>query len=179
MTCFRIQSFQHLVIRFCGGLVRWKSSTASALGSSSCLSAHMAATSLTMQRWASDLVINPLTSLCSYISVPQTCLAPTASCAANMHNKEEWNAGVTNMTGREEDVHDCHPVRQGHVSAFLSHLPRLPVSQLCFPIDAWTFRFKSLSACLPACLPVSLSVSAFALLCSALLCSAVCCAVLC
>ena len=39
---------------------------------------HMAATSLTTQRWASDLVINPLTSLCSSISVPLTCLAPTA-----------------------------------------------------------------------------------------------------
>ena len=31
---------------------------------------HMAATSLTTQRWASDLVIDPLTSLCSCISVP-------------------------------------------------------------------------------------------------------------
>ena len=34
-------------------------------------------------------------------------------------NKEEWNAGITNMTVREEDVHDRDPVRQGHVSAFL------------------------------------------------------------
>ena len=41
VTCSRIHSFQHLVIRFCGDLVRWKSSTVSALGSSSCLSAHM------------------------------------------------------------------------------------------------------------------------------------------
>ena len=40
VTCFRIQSFQHLVIRFCGDLVRWKSSTVCALGSSSCPSAH-------------------------------------------------------------------------------------------------------------------------------------------
>ena len=72
---------------------------------------HMAAASLTTQRWASDIVINPLTSLCSYISVPLTCLVPTASCAANMHNKEEWNAGITNMTVREEDVHDRDPVR--------------------------------------------------------------------
>ena len=98
------------------GLVRWKSSIVSALGSSSCPSAHMsglwihmAATSLTMQRWASDFVINPLTCLCSYISVPPTCLAPTASCAANVHNKEEWNAGITNMTVRGEDVHDRDP----------------------------------------------------------------------
>ena len=62
---------------------------------------HMAATSLTTQRWVGDLVINPLTSLCSHIFVPPTCLVPTASCAANMHNKEEWNAGITNMTVRE------------------------------------------------------------------------------
>ena len=36
-----------------------------------------------------------------------------------MHNKEEWNAGITNMTVREGDVHDCDPARQGHVSACL------------------------------------------------------------
>ena len=59
---------------------------------------YMAATSLTVQRLASDLVINPLTSLCSYISEPPICLAPPASCAANMHNKEKWNASITNMT---------------------------------------------------------------------------------
>ena len=35
----------------------------------------MAATSLTTRRWASDLVINPLTSLCSSISAPPTYLA--------------------------------------------------------------------------------------------------------
>ena len=89
---------------------------------------HMAATSLTMQRWASDLVIIPLTSLRSYISAPPFCLAPLASCAANMHNREEWKAGITNMTVREGDVHDCNPVHQCHVSAFLSPLPRVPVS---------------------------------------------------
>ena len=64
----------------------------------------------------------------SYISAPPICLVPLASCAANMHNKEEWNAGITNMTVHEGDVHDCDPVRQSHVSAFLSHLPRLSVS---------------------------------------------------
>ena len=60
--CSRIQSFLHLVIRVCGDLVRWKNSAVSALGSSSCPSAHIsgvwihvAATSLTTQRWASDL----------------------------------------------------------------------------------------------------------------------------
>ena len=65
------------------------------------------------------LVINPLTSLCSYIFVPPICLAPPASCAANMHNKEEWNAGITNMTVREDDAHDRVPAYQGHVSAYL------------------------------------------------------------
>ena len=38
-----------------------------------------------------------------------------------MHNKEDWNARITNMTVREEDVHDLDPVRQGHVSACPSH----------------------------------------------------------
>ena len=154
VTCSRVQNFQHLVIRFCGDFVRWKSSTVSALGSSSCSSAHtsgvwihMAAASSTMQRWASDLVINPLTSLCSYISVPPTYLAPTASCATNMHNKEEWNAGTTNMTVREEDVHDRDPVRQGHVSAFLftpSAVARESfASQLCLPTTLTHGRFAS------------------------------------
>ena len=87
---------------------------------------HTAATSLTMQRWASDLVINLLTSLCSHISVPPTYLAPKASCAANMHNKEEWNAGITNMTVREGHVHDRHPVRQCHVSAFFHTIRGCP-----------------------------------------------------
>ena len=116
---------------------------------------HMAPASLTMQRWAADLVINPLTSLCSYISVPPTCLAPTASCAASMHSKEEWNAGITSMTVREEDVHDLDPVRQGHVSAF----PFAPsavaresfASQLCLPTALTHGRFAS-SLCLCLCL---------------------------
>ena len=82
---------------------------------------HMAATSLTMQRLASDHVINPLTSLCPYISAPPICLAPPASCAANMHNKEEWNASITNMTVREEDVHDCDTVRQDEGDATRQH----------------------------------------------------------
>ena len=141
MMCCRIQSFQHLVVRFCGDLVRWKGSTVSALCSSSCPSAHMsgvwvhmAATSLTMQRLASDLLINPLTSLCSHISAPPICLALPASCAANMHNKEERNAGITNMTVREEDVHDCDPVRQGEGDAARQHRmspPRSVLRRVC------------------------------------------------
>ena len=117
---------------------------------------HMAATSLTMQRLASDLVINTLTSLCSYISAPPICLAPLASCAANMHNKEEWNAGITNITAREGDEHDCDPVRQGHVSAFPCHIfCRLPVShsasQFCSPTALTLGRFAA-SLCLCFCL---------------------------
>ena len=152
----------------------------SALGSSFCLSVHMsgvwvhmAATSLTMQRSASDLVIKPLTFLCSYISAPLTFLAPTASCAANMHNKEEWNAGIANMTVREEDVHDRDPVRPGHVSAF----PFTPfafaceslASQLCLLTTLTLGRFaSSLCLCLCHCrclyflsLSVSSSASSF------------------
>ena len=37
----------------------------------------------------------------------------------SMHNKEEWNASITNMTAREGDAHDCDHVRQVHVSKFL------------------------------------------------------------
>ena len=72
-----------------------------------------------------DPVTKPLTSLCFHISVPLTCLAPTASCAANMHNKEEWNAAITNMTVREEDSHDRDIAHQSHVSAYLSPCPRV------------------------------------------------------
>ena len=52
-----------------------------------------------------------------------------------MHNKEGWNAGITNTTVREEDVHDRDPVRQSHVSAFLFTPPTIAceslASQLC------------------------------------------------
>ena len=126
VTCSRILSFQHQVIRFCGDVVRWKSRTVSALGFSSCPSVHtsgvwihMAATSLTMQRLVSDLVINPLTSLCSYFSAPPICLARPASCAANMHNKEEWNADITDKSVCGDDVLDRDLAHQSHVSAHL------------------------------------------------------------
>ena len=105
------------------GLGALESSTVSALGSSFFLSAmsgvwiHMAATS---DNAALGFGLRDQSShlLCSYISAVPTSLAPTASCAANMHNKEEWNAGVTNMTVREDNAHDHHLVHQGHVSAF-------------------------------------------------------------
>ena len=80
---------------------------------------------------------------------------PPASHAASMHNKEEWNAGITNMTVREGDVHDCDPVRQGHVSAF----PFTPsavaresfASQLCLLTVLTLGRFAA-SLCLCLCL---------------------------
>ena len=72
-----------------------------------------------------------------------------------MHNKEGWNAGITNMTVREEDVHDRDSVRQGHVSAF----PFTPFAvaresfagQLCLPTAVTHGRFAS-SLCLCLCL---------------------------
>ena len=121
----------------------------------------MAATSLTTHRWASDLVINLLTSLCSNIFVPPICLAPTASCAANTHNKEEWNAGITNMTVREEDVHDRHHVYQGHVSAYLVTPSAVDcesfAGQLCL-LTALTHGCFASSLCLCLCLCLSLSL---------------------
>ena len=119
---------------------------------------HMAATSMIMQRLTSDLVTNPLTFPCFYIFVPLTYLAPTASCAANMHNKEGWNAGITDMTVREEDVHDRHPVCQGHVSAFpftpFTIVSESFASQLCLPTALTHGRFAS-SLCLSICLCLS------------------------
>ena len=70
-----------------------------------------------------------------------------------MHNKEEWNARITNMTVREGDVHDCDPVRQGHVSALLvtsSDFARESLaSQFCSPTALTLGRFP---ACLSLCL---------------------------
>ena len=120
---------------------------------------HMVATNMITQRLASDPEIKPLTFLFFSTFAPPTYLVPTASCAANMHYKEEWNASITNMTVREEDVHDCDPVRQGHESALLvtsSEFARESLAgQVLFThrIDAWTLCYKSVS------LAVSLSVS--------------------
>ena len=43
-------------------------------------------------------VTKPLTFLCSFISAPPTCLAPTASCAVNMHNSKVLIASITNQS---------------------------------------------------------------------------------
>ena len=131
---------------------------------------HMAATSMITQRLASDFVINPLISLCSYISIPLSCLAPTASCAANMHNKEEWNAGITNMTVHEEDVHDRDPVRQGPVSASPftpSAVACESLASLCLPTALTHGRFAS-SLCLCLCLCLCLFLCLFLCLCRCL-----------
>ena len=85
---------------FLWDLVRWRSRIVSVLGFSQCQSVHMSGVWIHMatQRLASDLVINALTSLCSYISVPLTCLAPTASCAVKMRNNEGLSADITNTS---------------------------------------------------------------------------------
>ena len=110
--CFRNQKFQHPAIRFCGDLgflIMPKRPSEWRVDTHGCYKYDNAAHGVT----------KPLTFLCFSIFPPPTYLAPTASCTANMHNKEDWNAGITNMTVREEDVHDRDLVRQGHVSTFL------------------------------------------------------------
>ena len=106
----------------------------------------MGATSLTMLRLAWDLEIKPLSFLFSFISVPPTCLDPAASCVVSKRNKEGLSAGITNMTVREDDVHDRDPAYEGHVSAYLFVISKPVV--LTHRIDAWTFCFKSVSFCL-------------------------------
>ena len=94
--------------------------------------------------------------LFSSISVPPICLDPAASCVVNKRNKEGLIADTTNMTVREEDVHDHDPVRQGHVSAS----PFTPFAvaresfagQLCLLSALTHGRFAS-SLCLCLCLP--------------------------
>ena len=103
-----------------------------------------------------DLVINPLTFLCFYISEPLTYLAPTASYAVNMHNKEGLNADITDTNVYGDDVHDRNPVCQGHVSAFPFTPSAVSVSQafasqLCLPTAMTLGRFAS-SLCLCVCL---------------------------
>ena len=69
------------------------------------------------------------------------------------------------MTVREGDVHDCDPVRQGHVSAFLvtsSEFARESLaSQFCSPTTLMLVRFVSLSLCLYVSLSLSLFLSSF------------------
>ena len=97
----------------------------SALVFSSCQSVHMsgvwihmAATSLTTLHLALDLVINPLTSLCSYTSAPPICVVPAASCVVSKPNKEGLSTDITNTSVCEDDTLDCDVAHQSHVSAF-------------------------------------------------------------
>ena len=76
-------------------LVRWKNSTVSALGFSSCQSVHVsgawihtAATNSITLHLALDPVTKPLTFLCFSTFAPPTYLALTASCAVSKRNKE-------------------------------------------------------------------------------------------
>ena len=136
----------------------------------------MDATSLTMRCLAWDLETNLLIFRCSFIFAIPICPDPAVSCAVSKHNKEDLSAdttkdvcrddvhdctrvyqGFTNMTIREENVHDRDPVRQGHVSAFLftpSAVARESfASQLCLPTALTHGRFAS-SLCLCLCLCV-------------------------
>ena len=165
VTCSQMQNFQHpRQFASVGNSWRWRSRIVNALGFSSCQSVltsgvciQMAATSLTMLRSARDLETNLLTSLCSYISAPPICLAPPASCAANMHNKEDLSADITNTSECGDDVRDRAPVRQGHVSVSpftLFEVAFEPFAcQLCFLSALTHGRFaSSLCRCLCLCL---------------------------
>ena len=72
-----------------------------------------------------------------------------------MRSEHAQQRRMERMTVREEDVHDCDPVRQGHVSAFLvtsSEFARESLaSQLCLPTALAHGRFAS-SICLCLCL---------------------------
>ena len=156
---FSVPEFSAPGNSFLWDLVRWKSSTVSALCSSSCLSAHtsgvwihMAASSLTTQRWASDLVIKPLTFLCFSTFAPPTCLTPTASCAVSKRNKEGLSADITNTSVCGDDVLNCDVAHQSHVSAHL--FPSLLI--ICESLGASCFASHRRSDVL---LQVSVSVS--------------------
>ena len=104
-------SFQHLKIRFCGDLVRWRSRIVSALGFSSCQCVHTtgvwihtAATNTTTLHLALDYVTKPLTFLCLSTFAPPTYLAPTTSCAVSKRNKEDLSADITNRSVCGDDV---------------------------------------------------------------------------
>ena len=124
--CSRTQNFQHLAIRFCGDLVRWRSRIVNSLGFSSCQSVHKtggwihtAATNSITLHLALDPEIKPLTFLCFSTFAPPTYLAPTASCAVGKHNREDLSADITDTSACGDDVLDYDVVHQSHVSAHL------------------------------------------------------------
>ena len=79
-----------------------------------------AATSTTTPSLASDPVTTQLTFLFSSISEPPTYLAPTASRAVNMRNKDGLSANSPDRSEGRDDVVERDVVYQDHVSAHLS-----------------------------------------------------------
>ena len=90
---------------------------------------HMAATSLTILRWASDLETNLLIFLCFFIFATPIFPDPAVLCAVSKHNKEDLSADTTKNVCRD-DVHDRAPVHQGLASVSFLTLLRSPVSLL-------------------------------------------------
>ena len=99
-------------------------SIVSALGSSSCPSAHvngvwihMAATSLTMQRLALDLGINLLIFRCSSTFAIPIFPDPAVSYVVSKHNKEDLSANMTKNVCRDDgNAHDRASLYQGKTS---------------------------------------------------------------
>ena len=87
---------------------------------------HTAATNMITLHLALDPVTKPLTFLCFFISAPPTNLAPTASCAVNMRNKEGLSAHTTNTSVCGDDVLDRDVAHQCHVGAHL--FPSSPIT---------------------------------------------------
>ena len=154
------------------GLVRWMNNIVSALGSSSCPSAHMngvwihmAATSLTMQRLALDPGIILLTSLCSSTFATPIFLDPAVFCAVSKHNKGGMIANITNLSvprnvvrdlaSYRGDDHDCATVYQALLVATFPHTSEIacePFLSLLLLLSSLTRgRFVS-SLCLCPCL---------------------------
>ena len=134
-----------------------------ALGFSSCQRVHMSgvwihtsATQTIKLRSALDPVTKLLTFLCFFISAPPTYLAPTASCAVNMRNKEGLTVDITNTSVCGDDVLDRDVAHQSHVSAHL--FPYSPIT--CESLRGQLFRTtltlrrfaSSLCLCLCLCL---------------------------
>ena len=96
--CSQTQSFRLQATLSSRGLLRWRTSIASAHGFSSCRSAHMngvwihmAATKTTMQIWRLVPVTQLLIYLFFFICAPPISRAPTASPAANRLSRGAWN----------------------------------------------------------------------------------------
>ena len=69
-----------------------------------------------MLRLAWDFEANLLIFLCFSIFTQEVC-PPAVSCAVT-HNRKDLSADKTNMNACRDDVHDCAPAHQNHVSVF-------------------------------------------------------------